>query len=238
MSHLPEIPHSSVSLSQIPTEAGLQELKIHYRWYEWLRLIKEQMDENGTSITDNADEILTLISDVAYHAGAIAAIADDVQELLDASGGNNLLVPTTIIGNTDTSGNYVSIAAIRNGTSGTLVENAGALGSDTYETVLNLTSKAGYVNYLAWGSSHNDTTSKVVTMRVTIDGTQVFEGASDTLSSANRGCILLGSNSSGSIDASEDVYFSDSFKVEIKSSTALSGSGEIYIRYKAQYKSV
>jgi len=154
-----------------------------------------------------------------------------------SGGGSTNIVPTTIISNKDSSGNHALTASLHVAY-GEYIENAGSLSSDTYETVLNLTSKEGYIDFLCWASTDADAAAKVVTMRVTVDGTEVGAYASPSISTPNQGCILVGNKGvgTGMISAGERVYFSDSFKVEIKSSTTLAASGEIFIRYKGMYK--
>lgn len=88
---------------------------------------------------------------------------------------------------------------------------SGALTSATLATALSITGR-GVLN---WASVETvDTTSRTVRITVTIDGTEVFDATSSTITSAARGLIAVGSLSG----AYQPIEFTTSCLVQIASS--------------------
>ena len=95
---------------------------------------------------------------------------------------------------------------------------SGALTATVYSTVLNITSGGGIIKSLSIRTK--DATSRAISVRVTIDDTEVCDIDSDTFAASGEGIVVFGSYDdamSGVHDDSGDVWRS-SLKVEVKSS--------------------
>lgn len=118
------------------------------------------------------------------------------------------LPPISVI-NKNSSGNY----GISTPTQFSIL--SGALSSDTYSTILEITSGGGVIQSLAVLGA--DATNRTITAKVTIDGNEVRELAG-TISNTNAGVIVFGSIDGGAalLDTACVPWFS-SLKIEVKS---------------------
>lgn len=93
--------------------------------------------------------------------------------------------------------------------------NSGALTANTLKTILNV-SGAGIFHIL--GARTNNTTSRTVRMRLTIDGTVVFDSTSAATMNPESGGLITGSTSGTTPLPGATVVFNSSAVFEIASS--------------------
>lgn len=140
---------------------------------------------------------------------------------LSQFGGNS---PTTSIVNFYSSGGVKSASDISADSGNSMKEVlSGALTANTLSTILSAT---GGGEILALKAYAKDTTSRTVRLKVTIDGTSVFDATSSAITNTGVGIIAVG-DEAGSIGGG--ARFNSSLTVEIASS--LSETDKVAIGY-------
>jgi hypothetical protein len=93
-------------------------------------------------------------------------------------------------------------------------------------------SGAGAISYLAIKSSASSLTAR---LKLTIDGTAVFDATSDTLTFVNHGFHAIGNNNASASDAPvyDKIYFNQSVVVDIASSVTGTNGLTLDIVYEA-----
>lgn len=116
--------------------------------------------------------------------------------------------------------------------SGGVAVASGSLTADTYPGTgqIEITGE-GVLNLLYFYVT--DTTSRDVTIKIEVDGTQIIEDSLSTITTANSGGILvgMGTNSMGAI-ALDQIPFSSSLKIFLKSS--VTETDKCYLKYIAR----
>ena len=106
----------------------------------------------------------------------------------------------------------------------------GALTADTYATILEVTSGPGFLTILSVVA--NDTTARTLTIKLTIDGTEIFEATSDSITSADTGIIVLGTyEGAGILSDANGRPWKTSLKIEVKSSLSETDKSTVYVAY-------
>jgi hypothetical protein len=135
-------------------------------------------------------------------------------------------VPRAIINSFSTGGGTIFAPFLSNGF--TKKSTTGAVTANTLVTALSLTG-SGVVNYFAAYS--NDATSRTHRVRVTIDGTVVFDATSGACTTTGDGVMPIGNTQTSNFTVYDQIPYNTSFLVEYASSlseTAKTGFAYIY----------
>lgn len=116
---------------------------------------------------------------------------------------------------------------------------SGALTANTLATILNITGTAGQMPALAVAT--NDATSRTIRVKVTVDGTSVYDFTSAATTTSGNGVSIVGFNtnlllSGGStqMTASAPIKFRSSLKIEIASSLSETDKLTAYYKYNTE----
>ncbi|RTL37165.1 MAG: hypothetical protein EKK53_21585 [Burkholderiales bacterium] len=121
--------------------------------------------------------------------------------------------PTTSIINSHSSGGTSTVSMNAASMASARAIGSGLMNSGVLSTLLNVTSGAGRVPLLAIGTV--DATSRTIRLRVTVDGTVVFDATSSAIAANGNGIFAAGAFASAGVFApSEPIVFQKSFKVE------------------------
>lgn len=136
--------------------------------------------------------------------------------------------PTTSIINVHSSGGTQSSGISASALPAARALLSGALTAATLATLLNVTNGSGRVPVLAVGTL--DATPRTARLKVTVDGTVVFDATSSSIAANGNGIFAAGSfSSSGVFIPAEPIVFLQSFKVEVASS--LSETDKLQLLY-------
>lgn len=106
---------------------------------------------------------------------------------------------------------------------------SGNLTADTYDSILNITG-SGWLSFASIEAV--DTTSRVMTIKITIDGVNVIEVASGTVTSTGAGTIAVGAYViTGGGMAMESLTYNTSLDISVKSSNSENAKSLIYYKY-------
>ena len=112
---------------------------------------------------------------------------------------------------------------------------SGALTANTLATILNITGTSGQMSALAVAAG--DATSRTIRVKVTVDGTSVYDFTSAATTTASNGVSIVGFNTNATVSggatqmtASTPIKFRSSLKIEIASS--LSETDKLTTSYK------
>jgi len=111
---------------------------------------------------------------------------------------------------------------------------SGALTANTYKSVLSVTG-SGCITFA--GVNREDTTSRLVGIKLTIDGVIVFQSVSSAFGSDSYGIYAVGAGGyfNGSVDYAKPaspVYFNSSFSVEVSSSITETDKVSAIVNYE------
>ena len=136
--------------------------------------------------------------------------------------------PTTSIVNAFSSGGASASSVQAQTLNNAAAVLSGVLTANTLKTVLTVTG-GGEVPFLSVYA--NDTTSRTVRIKVTVDGVSVFDATSNAITVANTGMMVIGIGTSTSYitQAPAPLRFNSSLLVEIASS--LSETDKVSIAY-------
>jgi len=96
---------------------------------------------------------------------------------------------------------------------------SGALTANTLATATGLGQVTGSGKIKLLCLYTNDATARTLRLKVTIDGTSVFDSTSSSVSSSIYGVFAVGfADASGTVFHEDGIYFNSSFKIEIASS--------------------
>ena len=141
--------------------------------------------------------------------------------------GSPLLRPPISIVNYYSSGGASITKAVGYGSKTIL---SGALTAGVLKELLNI-SGAGVLLFLS--AAVMDTTSRQITLKLTIDGTVVFNAQTEAITVAGRGPVAVGSvDAAANKDiAYESVPFNESLVVQVASTLSETDMVAIYVRY-------
>lgn len=106
---------------------------------------------------------------------------------------------------------------------------SGALTANVLATVLSLTGR-GVVSWAA--AAAVDATSRTHRLKITIDGTVVFDATTAAAAAANAGCLAIGSLVTNNIMVPDNVPFNTSFLMEYASSITETGKTNFSYKYR------
>ena len=92
---------------------------------------------------------------------------------------------------------------------------SGALTADTYKEILAI-SGSGVID-ICFAIS-KDATSRVISLKVVIDGITAFDAASASFAQTNCGIIAIGVTGDGALIVPEPMVFNESLSISVKSS--------------------
>lgn len=98
---------------------------------------------------------------------------------------------------------------------------SGALTANTLVDLINESGSAGYLSQLSFYC--NDATSRTLRVVITVDGTDIYDITSGTMSGSNQGAVLAGSVSSTNPQALPPIYYTNSIRVQYASSVTETG---------------
>ena len=98
---------------------------------------------------------------------------------------------------------------------------SGALTANTLVDLINESGSAGYLSQLSFYC--NDVTSRTLRVVITVDGTDIYDITSGTMSGSNLGAVLAGSVSSTITQALPPIYYTNSIRVQYASSVTEAG---------------
>lgn len=138
---------------------------------------------------------------------------------------------TTSIVNAHSSGGTATSTSVAAAVTNGLKEvQSGALTANTLATVLSV-SGAGAIPALT--AYTLDATARTVRLKVTVDGTSVFDATSSSITSSGAGIFAAGYSSSGLVQFGEPIVFTSSLLVEVASSLTETNKVAIgYVLYK------
>lgn len=116
----------------------------------------------------------------------------------------------------------------------------GSLTATVLATILNITGTAGQLSFLAIISA--DATSRTLRVKITVDGSSVWDYTSAAITTANNGIPILGYYSAGIIGGGDaqmqahnpTVKFRSSLKIEVASSLTESNKSTVYYKYNTE----
>lgn len=165
------------------------------------------------ALIDNIDAAVTTAADAAAWTSALAALLGSAARRRPVTSIVNYYSAGGVSGQFGYGGGIAEIAANVRGVL------SGALTANTLATVINRTG-AGAVFFLA--ATVMDTTSRTVRIKVTVDGTVVFDATSNAITTVQTGMQVVGSGLFYSVTQffARPGYleYDTSFKVEIASS--------------------
>lgn len=107
---------------------------------------------------------------------------------------------------------------------------SGAMTANTLTTVLSVTG-GGVLNIL--GAIANDTTSRTIRMKLTLDGVVVFDSTSSAITTAAMGGFCVGQGEQATVTAFYDaIPFTSSCLFEVASSLTETDKLTFYTRYR------
>lgn len=159
---------------------------------------------------------------------AQAAVVITFTEAAQSGSGSSLPPATALITSSFTASPQASAGDIRGSSAnGATSAFSGTLGVGVLGTLLNITG-AGWVPLLNAASS--DATARTVRMRVTVDGTVVFDATSATVGTAGRGIFAAGMvTNTGVVEQAQPIRFNTSLRVE--AATSLAENGGVTVSY-------
>lgn len=130
--------------------------------------------------------------------------------------GNSGNAPTKSVVNAFSSGGASVAGLTASATTNMAKETlSGALTANTLKTLLTV-STPGQSGYLVAYSK--DTTSRTIRLRVTIDGTVVFDATSNAITVTGTGLAVVASGAATAVGSSEPIRWNSSLVVEVASS--------------------
>ena len=110
---------------------------------------------------------------------------------------------------------------------------SGALTANTLATATGLGQVTGSGKIYFAGVITKDTTARTIRIKLTIDGTSVFDCTSSSTTTSDAGVFAVGfSDSSGTCRLASGVFYNSSFKIEIASSLSETDKLNVLLNYE------
>jgi len=140
--------------------------------------------------------------------------------------------PISIV-NRFSAGSVAPVTLANTANSGLKSYASGALTANTLATATGLgqVTGSGKIKFLSFATA--DTTSRTLRLKLTIDGTSVFDATSSATTTSGAGIHAVGfSDAEGTPFQVDGIFYNSSFKVEIASSLSETDKCNVFIVYE------